>query len=462
MNFCRGGRMTDKRFPNQRRLPATLPPPPVKQESIPDSSSALAITNRFTPLGSTIGNIRPNYQTALVTKYDPFSSQYRPSSSSQTSYPKSSPYMLTAQNEYLFSIPPNLLKESAPEKIVKSVFPPNFHYPSTKAESFKTIKFYLNILCGTDSIAIKPIYNFVKGKEHEVLYHSIFINKFILESDWGIPLYQSKTLHALQEFLPNNHYNYQDYIQAWTNVFLHQSEDFSHSWFINFHKGFRLQFPAWFPRWWSSHGLAHSLLPADLNQALAHFQQRFDRSRFDSRISFLSLFLAKYKVPWIFKWNYVIDSKEVFRQHSSKWWDKFVIDKVISLVLADFPIAPSPAVALQPALPPAQSSPTKALPDFPETTQSLLDISPSSSAKGNLPSLRVRRKRTKESPPSSLILPDSSLLSFRRQTQVQPITRIPTLQTLRLNLIVFGVIGIMSQTFSRLMLKTRMIFKFKF
>ena len=122
--------------------------------------------------------------------------------------------MFTAQNEYLFSIPPNLLKESAPEKIVKMVFPPNFHYPSTKAESFKTIKFYLTILCGTDSIAIKPIYNTSKGKEHEVLYHSIHINKFVSESDWGIPLYQSKTLHALQDFIPNNHYNYQDYIQA--------------------------------------------------------------------------------------------------------------------------------------------------------------------------------------------------------------------------------------------------------
>ncbi|KAM1990679.1 hypothetical protein ACFX15_031918 [Malus domestica] len=62
----------------QRRLPASLPPP--KQEPIP-GSSALAITNRFTPLGSTLGNIRPNYQTTLVNQYDPFSSTYRQSPS---------------------------------------------------------------------------------------------------------------------------------------------------------------------------------------------------------------------------------------------------------------------------------------------------------------------------------------------------------------------------------------------
>ena len=163
------------------------------------------------------------------SQYDPFSSQYRPSSSSQTSYPKTSPYMATVQNEYLLSIPSNLIKEQAPEKIAKVVFPPNFHYPSTKAESFKTIKYYIAILCGTESIAIKPIYSKAKNQEDKLLYHSIFINRFITESDWEIPLYQSKTLHALNDFIPNNYYNYHDYIQAWTNVFLHQSEDFSHS-----------------------------------------------------------------------------------------------------------------------------------------------------------------------------------------------------------------------------------------
>ena len=240
--------MTDKRISGQRRLPATLPPPPVKQESFPGSSSALAISNRYTPLGSTLGNVRPNYQSALVNQYDPFSSQYRPSPSSQTHYPKTSPYMATVQNEYLFSIPPNLLKEPAPEKIAKVVFPPNFHYPSTKAESLKSIKYYLAILCGTESIAIKPIYSTLKNQENFILYHSIYINKFILESDWEIPLFQSKTLHALKNFSPHDHYNYHDYIQAWTNVFLHQSEDFGHSWFINFHNDFRLKFPAWFPK----------------------------------------------------------------------------------------------------------------------------------------------------------------------------------------------------------------------
>ncbi|KAM0991297.1 hypothetical protein ACFX2C_009699 [Malus domestica] len=138
--------MTDKSN-SQMRLPATLPPPPVKQESIPDSLSALVITNRFTPLGSTVGNFkpnyhqpRPNYQTALVNSYDPYSSQ-------SASYAKTSPYVLKNPKEYLFSIPFNINQEQAPEKIAKTVFPPNLHYQPI--ESYKTFKFYQAILMET-------------------------------------------------------------------------------------------------------------------------------------------------------------------------------------------------------------------------------------------------------------------------------------------------------------------------
>ena len=125
--------MTDKKT-DQRRLPVTLPPPPVKQESNPDSSSALAITNRFTSLGSTIGNLRPNYQTprpnyqtALVNQYDPYStSTYQSSSSQSASYIKISQYVKKNPNEYLFSIPFNIHQEQTPEKIAKTVFPTHF------------------------------------------------------------------------------------------------------------------------------------------------------------------------------------------------------------------------------------------------------------------------------------------------------------------------------------------------
>ena len=154
--------MTTRR-PDQRRLPATLPPPPVKQESSLDSSLSLAITNRFTPLGSTIGNLRPNfqtprpnYQTALVSQYDPYSTPtYQSSSSQSVSYTKTSPYVKKNPSECLFSIPFNINQEQAPEKLAKTIFPPNFHYHPT--ESHKTLKYYQAILSEIESISIKPL-----------------------------------------------------------------------------------------------------------------------------------------------------------------------------------------------------------------------------------------------------------------------------------------------------------------
>ena len=122
-----------------------------------------------------------------------------------------------------------------------------------------------------------------------------------------------------------------------------------------------------------------------------------DRSIFDSRISFLSLFIAKYRIPWIFKWNYVIDSKEVHRQHFTKWWDKFNYEKTIEFILSEFPIAPTPAVAVQPTLPAVQSSSTQALPEIPKDTHSLLDISLSSSAKGKSTKSSSSKKKGKSS-----------------------------------------------------------------
>ena len=166
---------------------------------------------------------------------------HRPKKTS--SYAKTSPYIKKEPTEYLFSIPSNINRNQTPEKIAKTLLPPNSHHLPTA--SFKTLKYYQVILSETSSISIKPIYS--NTHENKLIYHSLYIGKFFLELEWGIPLYQYKPLHSQQVLLPNNQYNCYDYIQAWTNIFLHQTSDFSHSWFITFDKSFRLNFPAWFP-----------------------------------------------------------------------------------------------------------------------------------------------------------------------------------------------------------------------
>ena len=120
-----------------------------------------------------------------------------------------------------------------------------------------------------------------------------------------------------------------------------------------------------------------------LNQT---FKLKFDRSHFDEDVPLLALFMTKYKVPLILRWNYQVEAKEVYRQRMVKWWDKFDHQKIIEVVLHDFPIAAAqgPAIAAQTAQALPATQPSKALPQDqdPHNIQSLSDISPSPSLKG--------------------------------------------------------------------------------
>ena len=132
--------------------------------------------------------------------------------------------------------------------------------------------------------------------------------------------------------------------------------------------------------------LTASLLSKDLMQVLSTgFQKKFDRSRFNYRLTLIPLFMAKYKVPWILKWNSEVETGEVYRSRSVKWWDKFNHQKIINLVLSEFPVTPVPTITAQP---------TMALPTIPE--QSLSDISPSSSLKGTTKSSKSTSSKKKE------------------------------------------------------------------
>ncbi|CAL8161230.1 unnamed protein product [Prunus armeniaca] len=91
-----------------RILPATLSQYPVKHESASSSFpklepasitpypglSPIPINNKFNPLGSTLSQTKPNYQSALTSSYDPYPLPPNTSPlSSSTFRPKSSPYL---------------------------------------------------------------------------------------------------------------------------------------------------------------------------------------------------------------------------------------------------------------------------------------------------------------------------------------------------------------------------------
>ncbi|KAI5314567.1 hypothetical protein L3X38_043743 [Prunus dulcis] len=85
---------------------------PVKSESpshiIPfPRCSPVQVSNRFSTLGATVGQGRPNYQSALISSYDPFHIIPPVAQSSQSSSPlrKSYPY-LPKDKSHLFIIEP--------------------------------------------------------------------------------------------------------------------------------------------------------------------------------------------------------------------------------------------------------------------------------------------------------------------------------------------------------------------
>lgn len=125
---------------------------------------------------------------------------------------------------------------------------------------------------------------------------------------------------------------------AWDNILLHQNEDFSHSWFLNFDSKFKSNFPIWFLKWWDKHGPSMEIIPEDLQVTFKSFIAKYKMSLEDLCFPPLLHFIAKYKIPWILKWQYEIDKGLLVRQFFVKWWDKFQHERIISQVNIEFPI----------------------------------------------------------------------------------------------------------------------------
>ena len=138
-------------------------------------------------------------------------------------------------------------------------------------------------------------------------------------------------------------FTYHDYMEAWDKIFLHQTEDFSHSWFLNFDRRFNRQFPMWFCNWWDDHGCSYDLLPLQLQNAVTKFTTIMTLSDYEKRFSPTLQFMAKYKIPWILKWQYKIEPEEymVTRQFLVKWWDKFDPERVLTQFSEEFTVPSS-------------------------------------------------------------------------------------------------------------------------
>ncbi|GFY95643.1 hypothetical protein Acr_10g0010280 [Actinidia rufa] len=176
-----------------------------------------------------------------------------------------------------------------------------------------------------------------------------------------------------------------------------------------------LVIPSWFLKWWDFHGALPEILPADLTDQVTIFSTQYKVTEHYSHFPCILLFMAKYKVPWIFKWQYHIYNNIVIRQHFVKWWDAFKHPRIIEQVKLEFSaLVPRPVktVTTAPAVPKSEHS----------TAQ--LD-SPSSSTKTSKPkSSKTKSAKVKSSAPpvnkdNSELLRVANLLLAQVQAQNQ-------------------------------------------
>ena len=364
----RGGSSSRGRASYDSKLKGTMVPHPVTPVQPVD------LVNRY----QILGQIPKPYNTVLASKppvIDPFATTSKPIINKpfvpfDICGKPVSEYTETSE-ETLFYIEPFMKPSNNPIKLAAQFFPPGWHF--VPLAPYKSLSYYKEILFQTDSVSIKPIMD--RRDESKVLYHSIYIKQIISQEKWHS---HPSDLQLLTT--SNDHFCYYDYMNAWSYVFYYQNQSFSHSWFIQFDHKFKSPIPLWFLNWWYDFGPLDSIIPDVLLQQIGYFSKVRTSKNPDVAGQEVLHFFSKYKVPWIFKWQYriltpvgptsTVHSSEsrkavitehdgfscVSRVHFVKWWDKFDIIRIINQVQKEFPPSKPKPVIQEARLPEKASS----------------------------------------------------------------------------------------------------------
>ena len=112
-------------------------------------------------------------------------------------------------------------------------------------------------------------------------------------------------------------YSYHDYLTAWFGFMLHQNENMSHSWFVNFDKDFNSNLPLWFIRWWTHFGSTVEIFPEQLMNSFTYFKTVFKVDSYGAKFPPLLHFIKKYKVMFGNRFCFLF-SKTCFWEYKEK------------------------------------------------------------------------------------------------------------------------------------------------
>jgi hypothetical protein len=311
---------------------------------------------------------------SLLSAFDPFADVTQKPRFAGTSFKKPSGYVLLPFSQYLFSIEPERSNVKTTSALALSYFPRGFHW--IPEHCLKTLSFYSNILTQTKSIEIRPIYDQIGSTPKKVIYHIIRFLKVISKKEWGDHPNSFRRLTG--DF--GVHFNYYNYVDAWSKFFLYQTNLMDHSWFISFDKDHSCGIlPVWFANWWSHFGLIPDILPLNLIESFELFKTCFKVDTYGSKFPHILHFAKMYRLPWIIKWQYVIVGDRLERHWYVKWWDKFAVDIIISKVKLLIQAPRAQSVPLPSIVPPKLLTPED-IGKTPNKALSAVAASPTSSS----------------------------------------------------------------------------------
>ncbi|XP_057481953.1 uncharacterized protein LOC130768858 [Actinidia eriantha] len=149
---------------------------------------------------------------------------------------------------------------------------------------------------------------------------------------------------------------------------------------------------------------------------VTYFSSKYKVTNHLSQFPSLLLFMSKYKVPWIFKWQYNIANNIVIRQHFVKWWDAFKHYRIIDQVKLEFPVlVPTPIPTPVKQIPTASSQPT---PD-PQQGYSTVNLGSPSSSHRTSKSKKSKSKKIEFIQDNTELLRVANLLLAQVQAQAQ-------------------------------------------
>uniref|UniRef100_A0A6N2LKD6 Reverse transcriptase domain-containing protein n=1 Tax=Salix viminalis TaxID=40686 RepID=A0A6N2LKD6_SALVM len=212
---------------------------------------------------------------------------------------------------------------------IASIFPTNFHFKSWDIS--KSQSFYENILQVTGSVTFK---HFFKHPSHpDPAYSTCTIQRIISPEKWSRTLPFTPILFPTDIQKQNPHfpsYTYWDYEQAWFNAFLIQNQGHSHSWLFFFNTTIDTSsLPHWFQHWWDMFGCIPELLPnhPSVEEGFKFFKAAYRPIPSERRFKPITMFCAKFFLPWVCSWYYDYSSKDgstiLIRRFRVKWWDAF-------------------------------------------------------------------------------------------------------------------------------------------